>query len=45
MANSSATRVAGAYNASVLPSTQMALLFGVRRARAAAMMLGDAMNP
>ena len=32
MANSSATRIGGVYSASVLPSTRMALLFGVRRA-------------
>ena len=45
MANSSATRSAGWYSASVLPSTRMALLFGVRRARAAAIRFGEAMNP
>jgi len=45
MANSSATRTAGEYKASVLPSTRSALLLSVRRASAAAMMFGEAMNP
>ena len=45
MANSSATRSAGEYSASVLPSTRMAASFGVRRASAAAIRFGEAMNP
>ena len=45
MANSSATRSAGEYRASVLPSTRIAALFGVRRASAAAIRFGEAMKP
>jgi hypothetical protein len=45
MANSSATRSAGEYRASVLPSTRIAELFGVRRASAAAIRFGEAMKP
>jgi len=44
IANSSATRIGGLYSAIELPITQIAAR-EVRRARPAAMMLGDGISP
>jgi hypothetical protein len=44
MANSSATRIGGLYNATEFPITTM-LACEVRRVRVAAMMFGDGISP